>query len=473
MDDRRRRRWYSVSVDTLRWIGYSLLAFLLAAGGYLGWRSWQQDRLDDRAADAISEAGTLIQQLQEEELSGRQASEYLQGVAGYREARRLFDAQEYAASLVQGRRSRDLLRRLAGSLASASPAGEAQFLSVSGDVQYRRGASGPWQRAKNSVRLSAGDSIRTGPAGSAEIVFRDSTFFTVRPNSLVVVSNVETGGADHEQAVEMVYGWVDLSTSDNPSTVSTPGAEARVASESEGFVSYEQDSATGRFGAFSGGMRIESGRGEARDLAQLEQVLQRGEELSVPRPLPARPELVAPGDHHEIRGERADQLVLTWQPVADAAVYALQVSESPQFVDNVVEDLERPATRATLGIRGPGSFVWRVAAKSADGAQGPWSEARRFTVRTESAGGVDRDRTPPALAIVKVTPYGNLYIVDGRTEPGARVDVNEEPVKVETDGSFTKTVSFTREGWASIDVRALDAWGNAAAASRPVYVESP
>ena len=67
----------------------------------------------------------------------------------------------------------------------------------------------------------------------------------------------------------------------------------------------------------------------------------------------------------------------------------------------------------------------------------------------------------------------SLYIVDGRTEPGARVEVNEEPVKVETDGSFTKTVSFTREGWASIDVRALDAWGNAAAASRPVYVESP
>lgn len=453
-------------------MGYSLLTLLLAAGGYLGWRSWQQDRLDDRAAEAISEAGTLIQLLQDEELSGRQASEYQQGIAGYREARRLFDGQEYASALGQGRRSRDLLRRLADSLAD-SPGGEAQFLSVSGDVQYRRGASGPWQRAKNGVRLSAGDSIRTGPAGSAEIVFRDSTFFTVRPNSLVVVSNVQAAGADSEQAVEMVYGWVDLSTSDNPSTVSTPSAEARVESESEGFVSYERESETGRFGAFSGGMRIESGRGESRDLAQLQQVLQQGEELSAPRPLPARPALLAPDDHHEIRGEQADPLVLAWEPVPAAAAYALQVSESPQFVDNVVEDPARAATRATLGIRGPGSFVWRVAAKSADGAQGPWSEARRFTVRARSGGGVDRDRTAPALAIVKVTPYGSLYIVDGRTEPGARVEVNAEPVKVETDGSFTKTVSFTREGWASIDVRAHDAWGNAAAVSRPVYVESP
>ena len=37
-------------------------------------------------------------------------------------------------------------------------------------------------------------------------------------------------------------------------------------------------------------------------------------------------------------------------------------------------------TSATLGLKRPGSYVWRVAARDGDGEKGPWSPTYRFRV---------------------------------------------------------------------------------------------
>ena len=41
---------------------------------------------------------------------------------------------------------------------------------------------------------------------------------------------------------------------------------------------------------------------------------------------------------------------------------------------------------------------------------------------------------------------GNLFLIFGKTDPGAIVTVNAEPADVEPDGSFKKTMTVNRDG---------------------------
>jgi glucodextranase-like protein len=115
-----------------------------------------------------------------------------------------------------------------------------------------------------------------------------------------------------------------------------------------------------------------------------------------------------------------------------------------------------------------------VAAYGPDGLLGPWSPARKFRVASfRGASGEKKDTTPPALDLDDVKPYGSIFFVAGRSEPGARIQVNGELVKTNVDGSFNKPVQLTKEGWNIIEIRALDAWGNETVRRHRVFVENP
>lgn len=469
----RRSRWYSVSVDTLRGVAFFLLAVVLVAGGVYAYRLWKYNYLEEEAAAVLAQNSTLFERYRtNEEVQNLYSSEYEQARQSYQQARRDFAELDYRATLRRAHHSLDLLLSIDSALKTRADEGEARFHTVQGEVEYRRADSSGWQRAKAGVVLRSGDFVRTGGSGSAQIMFRDLSFFTVRPNTQVVVSHSDRGGGG-EQGMQMVYGWVNLSTSKEPSKVTTPRAEAEVQEDSEAFVTYEQESETGRFGAYRGSLQVSSADGTRRRVSELEQVVQEGDALSENRQLPVQPELIEPPDNFEVNADRTDEVVLAWRAVGEAERYALQVSESHLFVDNIVDVEDRTKTQATLGIRGEGSFLWRVAAVAPDGSQGPWSVARRLRIGSTSGGSTTDDKKPPDVELLGITSYGSIFIINGRTEPGSKVSVNDEPVKVDADGSFTKTIQLGRDGWNMIDVRAQDAWGNERALSRPVFVESP
>ena len=50
--------------------------------------------------------------------------------------------------------------------------------------------------------------------------------------------------------------------------------------------------------------------------------------------------------------------------------------------------------------------------------------------------------------------------------------VNAEPADVEPDGSFKKTITIDREGYATLIIKAVDAAGNETVRPVKVYVES-
>jgi cytoskeletal protein RodZ len=81
---------------------------------------------------------------------------------------------------------------------------------------------------------------------------------------------------------------------------------------------------------------------------------------------------------------------------------------------------------------------------------------------------------PPLLILS--TP-GNSQIVSGEVEvrgsssPEAIVTVNSQPIALQSDGTFSTTISFETEGVATVTVEATDRRGKSSRQNIPVYVQ--
>ena len=471
--NRPRLRWYSVSVETLRALGVVLGTLVLVGGGYLGYRWWESRSLEREAAALVDEAAAMAERLEREEELPRVSEEYAAGLAFLAEARAALASRGFERAAAQARRAKNVLGAILDQLGGGE-GGEAHFIAVHGNVQYRRGDSASWEEARSRDTLSPGDYVRTAANGSAEILFADGTLYTIKPNTSLIVSASADGerGGDAERSIRMDYGWIDMSTSRRPVRVDTPQAQARVAEESEAFVAYEQRGEEARFGAHRGSVEVEARDGERVRVESSQQVVQRAGELAAPTRLLPPPVPLSPPEAEEFRRDRDEVVVLDWEPVPGARGYRLEVARDRLFADRVIADSGRSRTRATLGIRGEGSFEWRVAAEAAGGEIGRWSEPRSFRVAALSASDGEVDREPPPLEIVGADRYGNIFIVGGRTDPGALVEINGESVSVDASGAFTKTIQLSGESWSFIVVRARDAWGNTREQRLRAYVET-
>jgi hypothetical protein len=484
---RTRKDWYSISVDTLRgWLFLLLIAAALA-GAYLGYRQWERQALERNSRLVIDEDQRLLAQVRDDLKAGEFKSEYDAGLRSLQDARADYALQRFRAALASAVTSRKLLQSILDTVALTSSGGQARFISLQGEVEYKRSDGGSWEEARPRLPLRAGDYVRTGNGGSAEIMFLDGTLYTVRGNTQFVISSGASsaagaaGGPAAEaaagetpagQTIQMEYGWVNLNTASRPSQVKTPGAVAKVREDSEAFVTYDRGGRRGRFGALHGGMELAAKGGMTREVGALQQVVQTGDLLSQAQKLPAPPEPIEPADNRELDLERSPSLVLSWNPVPGSARYALQVSRNHLFADNLISVENRSRPRATLGLRGEGTFFWRVAAFSREGYEGPFSRPRKFRVAAARSAG-DRPSAPPELDLVDVKSYGNIFIVAGRCTPGSRLDINGEQADVGVDGSFKKTVQFAKEGWSYVEIRARDRWGSETVRRRRVLVESP
>lgn len=397
VDSNNKRYWYKISLDSVRtWTSFVLLLAILG-GGFVGYRLLSNHLLDREVLLVLEEADALAKRLQQE-----------RGITGYREkfqtaktelskARALYENKELPVARGQAERSRSLLSSIVDSLRDRSPSGEAQFITTKGGVEVRRGERGEWRPARGRMVVHGGDYIKTSGNGSAEVMMVDGTLFTVRPGTVVLLSRTRSPGPGRSgRTIALESGWVNLSTADATSRVTTPKAEAEVRQRSEAVVSYDEKKGEGKFAAFRGGVRVASKEGgTVREVGELQQVVQSGGGISRPKRVPDPPELVSPDDNNEFYLDASRQLALAWRPVEGAQRYALQVSDNRLFVDNVIETDQRRKTRATLGLRGEGAFVWRVAAFDSEGERGPWSPVHRFRVLASKQTSSSRSTSRP------------------------------------------------------------------------------
>ena len=375
-----KQHWHKINVDTVRGASVFLLLLLMAVGGFAGYRALRSQFLEREVEIVIEEARELVQDLRGEEGIDAYGEEFETAQVSLEQARSNAAVGEFGEALRDAEHSRSLLTSILNALRHRGPAGEAQFIAVQGGVEFRRGETGEWQPARSRVTLYAGDYVKTAKTASSEVMFQDGTVVTVRPDTVILVDRSRSLlGYGGERTVALEYGWVNLSTAAGVRKVRTPSASALVQQDSQALVAYDEEAKVGRFATYRGNMEVSTDAGRTEQVAELQQVTQSGQALSKPRPLPEIPDLAGPEDG-EVFGLDSEQLVLSWRQVSGAERYALQVSRSQHFVDNIIDVEDRTTLKATLGLRGEGSFMWRVAAFGSEGIMGPWSMPRGFRV---------------------------------------------------------------------------------------------
>jgi hypothetical protein len=464
--------WFVIPIQRIRQWGIIILLLLVA--GAIGYALYSRSRRspEDRARAEIGEAQSLLARATKSVGSIRPGSNVAQARDFLRDASESYKSGRFEEAFRLAVESESYSRRSLGG-SGGSEQGDASFIFVEGEVALQRAGRSTFEPARQRQPLFDGDFVKAGKTGSAEIMFYDGTLYTIRPGSLFECRRPASSEVSGSQ-IKMISGAVNVYTSGSTSTVSTDAATAAIDRDSRVSVDVAPGDKT----------EVTSFRGRATVSTGKETVVLEGQEriaaavgnrvISPKITLPDSPQPTLPADNRIYDLKTGDQVELKWTKAPGAVRYRLQISRSRLFVPDSTEvDLDdRVQTSSRVKVSREGSYFWRVAAIDSNGIASDWSLARRFKMVSEPFKAGSGDSTPPSLAVFSPQQMGNLFLIYGKTEPGAIVTVNAEPADVEPDGSFKKTITVEREGAAMLTIKAVDASGNETVKRVRVFVES-
>ncbi len=339
--------------------------------------------------------------------------------------------------------------------AAAAPPARPSSSPHRGASSFAAASAGDWDDARSRVVLHSGDYVKTSANGSAEIVFSDGTLYTVRPNTLFLVTRlarqrrcrhrragdshgVRLGEPEHraarrprDDAGRAKRGWRA-----SPRRRRSPTTRRRRPAASRRFRG-GLEVETGRR-RDARGQRARAGRADRRSALTDPTGAAGAAASSSSRPTTSRSTSTPRGGWCS-PGSRSRAPRATRSRSRAAGCSSTTSSTSTT----------RTKTRGharSCAARAPSSGGWRRYGK--DGAAGPVEQpaplprrlaaGRRWRGRQDAAAG--RARQVQRLR-------QRSFIVTGRTEPGATIEVNGEDTSVGADGTFTKTVQLAAEGW--------------------------
>jgi hypothetical protein len=466
--------WYLISIDRLKQVGLVVLILLLGTAGY--W-FWQKEKGNPRsnAESAISEARQALNALASSKDFSVHRTEFDRAQHKLDEANTLFGGAKFAEAQGAAVESQTI-SRTAISGGGADRENDAQFLNVEGDVKYQKGSSGDWKNADTRAPLFNGDWVKTGDHSSAELIFSNNSIYTVGSNALLeIYSQINPATRKKTNEVKMQVGSVEVATTDDQSTVRTPGTRVVIDSESTTQVGVDRSQGTAVVTTKGAASVTSTAGGEAIKLAPGEKVSATpGGSISPVKKLLMPPAILSPSDNQVFQMTNDLRVQFAWDNQPNATGYVLQVSRSRLFSTLEINS-KRQNTGARAKVTSEGSFYWRVASVGPDADTGPFSSFRRFRVSGGQRAGTTAaiaDREPPKLQLNK--PYsigGPFFMIEGTTEPGATVFINDEEVDVESNGHFKKLVSFNKTGANAVVIKAIDPAGNQTVKSETVFVE--
>ena len=349
---------------------------------------------------------------------------------------------------------------------------QARFTNLDGGVRVRRAQEVEWTTADLSAGLDKGDLVQTSRDGVARIAFADGTMYVVRPNTLIVIEENEMPGdrANSSVAVQVSSGVVDLSTSrrTGQSRVIFADAEARLRNESRASVRNDPQTNTREITVSQGGARVLRGA-EQMELAEYEQAAFGGPGSAlVKKKVVAPPILLTPANMAPIvtAGSQTAEVEFTWTAIPIATSYRIRLSSSPIF-SHLLYDREVRSTSIRLPSLSEGDYYWTVTSLNAQEKESQQSETNQFSV-------IRQENIEEMLLVVERTvQHGRVIEIIGRTEPGATVLVNNEPVfSVAPNGSFKHFTSpLTNTGANRITVTAQNSEGKIATVRKSISIQ--
>lgn len=350
----------------------------------------------------------------------------------------------------------------------------ARFANLDGSVRIKKRNSVQWGNADYQMVLEEGDIIQTTAQGIARIVFFDGTTYVVKPETLIVIEQNKTlANQASKVAVQVSSGAVDLSTGSwdvpgSSSEVRFENAVARMNENTRAAIRQNPEANIHEITVSQGSSQVARGSQTVR-VGPYERASFRGTDDPLRKEnVLAPPELSRPRNLEPIISARPSQEVVRfeWQPVAGAQNYVLRVSTSPLFTSEVLSRRVGDTSFSTRGLT-PGDYYWTVRALDGKGDESPEAEAMRFTLAEQPA-------TEQLLLVINnIIQHGRVIEIVGKTEPGAIVTINAEPVAlVQPDGSFRHFTSpMPNAGAHTVTIVAQNRRGEVVTRKQPVLVK--
>jgi len=321
-----------------------------------------------------------------------------------------------------------------------APASETQakFVNLDGRVQVKKVSSVQWVDADYRTTLDKGDLVQTGTDGYARVTFADGTFYTVKPGTLITVEeNSMASNKPTSVAVRINTGAVDLSTPNwaspgSKAAVSVEDAKAELRPNSRAAVKTDKDTKESEIIVSNGSAQVQRGQ-EQVEVTQYQRAnIPTGGSISKSDVL-APPDLLEPINLTPIIVEnpRTASVHFEWKPVQDAASYSVRISTTSMFTKIVREAKAVSGTSVDISGLDAGDYFWNVTATSTRKSSSDVSETYKFTLVAQ---GKTQDML---LEIQKTELVGHAVEITGRTEPGAALIINGQPVpNIAKDGTF-------------------------------------
>jgi hypothetical protein len=315
---------------------------------------------------------------------------------------------------------------------------QAKFVNLDGRVQVKKVNSVQWVDADYRTALDKGDLVQTGTDGYARVTFADGTNYTVKPGTLITVEeNLMASNKATSVAVRINTGEVDLSTGNwsspgSKAAVSVEDAKAELRPNSRAAVKLDKDTKESEIVVSNGSAEVRRGQ-EQVEVTQYQKVnIPTTGSISKSDVL-APPELLEPINLTPIIAEnpRVAAVHFEWKPVQDASSYSLRISTTSMFTKIVKEAPKISGTGVDITGLDAGDYFWNVTATSAKKSSSEVSETNKFTL-------VAQGKTQDMLLEIQNTQLvGRAVEISGRTEPGAALIINGQPVpNIARDGTF-------------------------------------
>jgi hypothetical protein len=315
---------------------------------------------------------------------------------------------------------------------------QAKFVNLDGKVQVKKVNSVQWVDADFHTTLDKGDQIQTSAEGAARITFADGTTYTVKSGTFITVEENSMGREQPSSSgVRINIGQVDLKTPnysspDSKAAVSMEDSVAQLHSNSSAAVKADPANKENEIVVSSGSAEVQRGQERVEIGAHQKASFSTGGPITKSDTL-APPDLSSPRNFEPLIVENPKEASIhfEWKPVPQAASYTLRISTTAMFTRTVKEAAGVTGTGVDISGLDGGDYFWNVTATNAKKENSEVSETFRFTL-------VAQGKTQEMLLEITGTQiHGRVAEIIGKTEPGAALIVNGQPVPIiAKDGTF-------------------------------------
>ena len=348
----------------------------------------------------------------------------------------------------------------------------ARFVNLDGHVQVKKVSSVQWVDATLSVSLDKGDLVRTGSDSDARISFADGTSYTIKPDTLITVEENSTdNNRPTSVSVSIQTGQVDLATPmlrspDSKAAVKSEDTTTQVHSNTRAAVKFDPEKKESEVVVASGSAQVQRGQ-ERIDLGQYEKATIPSSGAIQRSTVLAPPDLVEPLNLAPIIAEtpRSATVHFEWKAVPNAVSYTLRVSTTQMFTRTVFDKKGIAGTSLDISGLDAGDYFWNVVATDAKKQSSEVSEIFRFSL-------VARGKAQEMLLEITDTRIvGRVAEIIGKTEPGAALIVNGQPVpNIAPDGTFRHFTEALEPGQHTITVIGQNRRGGTSTQSVSIFV---